>query len=76
MVLATWLLGINLTCSYMASDQAENQGPWASYLVYYLSSHIVHIIGLHCDEKGVKPLFYTICPSFLYNLFLDFFRMH
>ncbi len=26
-IAATWLLGINLTCSNLASDQAERQGP-------------------------------------------------
>ncbi len=28
--IATWLLGINLTCSNLASDQADRQGPWGS----------------------------------------------
>ena len=31
-MLATWLLGINLICSNLASDQADHQGPWVSCL--------------------------------------------
>ena len=29
-IVATWLLDISLTCSNLTSDQAEDQGPWAS----------------------------------------------
>ncbi len=28
-LVAAWLLGINLTWSYLASNQAERKGPWA-----------------------------------------------
>ncbi len=31
-IVATWLLGINLTCSNLASDQAEYQGPIKAHM--------------------------------------------
>ncbi len=31
-IVPAWLLGLNLTCSYLGSDQVDRHGPWASCL--------------------------------------------
>ena len=51
---ATWLLGINLTCSYLASDQAEHQRPWASCSVKYLVMPVLFNILLIIESISVK----------------------
>ncbi len=33
-IVATWLAGTNLSCSNLASDQADYQGPWASWFFF------------------------------------------
>ncbi len=65
-LVATWLLGINLICSYLASDQAERQGPWDPFYIRYgdVASHSLSL------AKGTKNL----CFVGNYLLDIKYFR--
>ena len=52
----TWRLGINLMCFYLASDQAESKGPWASCI-----SNVLHnlLYTFHFRIAVVTYIVYT-----------------
>ena len=46
----TWLLGINLTCSYLENDHAERQDPWVSCLVTMVTVSRAQKIEFHLSS--------------------------